>query len=53
MKVEQALKVTDTVLVIIGPDWLRLLNERQEPAATGARSAAKLRAGNPAPHPAV
>lgn len=27
-KVEQALKVTDVVLVIIGPEWLRQLSER-------------------------
>lgn len=27
-KVEQALKVTDVVLVVIGPEWLKLLTER-------------------------
>jgi len=30
MKVEQALRVTDVVLVIIGPTWLQLLTERLE-----------------------
>lgn len=29
VKVERALKATDVVLVVIGPDWLRLLNERR------------------------
>jgi hypothetical protein len=36
-KVEQALRITDAVLVIIGPDWLRLLNERQEDARDWVR----------------